>query len=266
MEDAIGTIAGGILHDHRLHILSNGDSEYIYYYAVPSKWVTHDEQFMTPLAMALPGHPGHRGNGIYVLNTSHARVAVVKRSGEFFLLSEESSATSAIEKVAHDYGLPIHTIEETVKPWPLESVYSRQRNLIGQVVGKVAKAVGYILGACVALYALFAVTEVYLERVAKDKAVTGSAGEVVKQFQYASPLSEQLAHFQQISAAVVRAGGWIEGYIWRPGKGEAFEITLPGWVSRDYIEALGTGTVVDYSIPENLVFARKGDLEKMSKP
>lgn len=257
------TIAGGVLQDHRLHILSAGDGEYVYYLAVPSRWVTHAERFQTPLAMALPGHPEHRGDGVYVLNTSSEGIAAVKRHGEFFLVHE---APSVIEKAAQDYGLPVHAVDNAVESWPLESVYSRQRNIIGQATAKVTRIAGYTLGVCLVLYALLVGGKMYLERGAANKAATGATAEIVKQFQYTSPLSEQLAHFQQISVAVVRAGGWIEGYIWRPGKDEAFEITLPGWVSRDYIEALGEETVADYSIPDNLVIARKGDLEKMSKP
>jgi len=263
VEGAIVKIAGGILRDHCLHILSASDGEHVYYFAVPSKWVTHAEKFETQLAMALPGHPEHRGDGIYVLDVSPIVVAVIKRRGEFLLLCDEASA---IDKIAQDSRLEIYNAGTATTSWPLESLDGYHRGIIGNIVNRFARLATYVTVGCIVLYASLTLVDVLLDQFNKDKVLLGSTAEAVKHIQYASPMSEQLAQIQKISATVVRAGGWIDGYIWKQGKGEAFEIFLPGWVSRDYMEALGPGIVTDYNIPDNLVVARKGNLEEMSKP
>ena len=74
----------------------------------------------------------------------------------------------------------------------------------------------------------------------------------VAKIDFISPLSEQIARMQRVSALVVRAGGWIEEYEVRKGT-EKFVLMMPAWITRDYIDALGPKIEADQSADENLV-------------
>lgn len=261
IEEMVVKIAGSIFLNDRIHMLTIQDGGNVYYLAAPSRYITCAEKFSTPLAMALPGHPSHQGDGAYLLSTTSLNLGVIKRNDDFFL----SRDPLEIERIAHEHGLPIHQIDAGIEPWPLEAAYARYRGIIGRATQRVARIAGYTIAACATFYAMIVITQAIAAHI-PSWLPSFSKAEAVKQFQYTSPLSEQLAHFQKISSTVVRAGGWIDGYIWKAGQGEAFEITLPGWISHDYIDALGPDTIADYAIADNLVIAKKGDLERMSKP
>lgn len=259
--DAVAAIAGRALHDHRLHVLTAVDGGYLYYFALASKWVTHAPTFDTVLAIALPGHPQHRGDGIY-LHAAAPGVAAIKRQGELLLIGDDDAT---LEGIARAYGLGTHRIDAATTPWPLVAADDARRESISRMTGRIATVCRRAIGACVALYVVMALADAVLDQLASDTVPVAATAALVKRIQYVSPLSEQLAQIQKMSATVVRAGGWIEGYVWKQGKGEAFSITLPGWVSQDYIESLGPGTVTEQNVPDNLIIARKGDLENMGK-
>lgn len=262
-DNTIVSIVGAILQDTRLHVLSARGGDHVFYLAVASKWVSHTKHFHTALAAALPGHPEHRGNAIYAIQIGKSMVAAVKQDADLFIVNEDAATLNGM---AQDSLLPLLVLPSDAKSWPLESNFSRQRNSIERITGKVARLSTYVLAACILLYLIMSGAEEYLKRNSKQLARSDATADLIRDFQYTSPLSEQLAHFQLISATVVRAGGWIDGYIWKPGKEEAFEIIMPGWISQDYIEALGAGTVAEYNIPDNLVIARKGTLRSVDKP
>lgn len=259
IDAAIVNVAGAMLGDPCVHVLSAREDDYVFYFAVPSRQVNRAGGFATELAAALPAHPAYRGNGVYAVQAGAIFVAAVKHDMDLFMLSGDMDT---IDATAEQYGLQRHLLPPETEQWPLESAFSQQRHTIAHIAGKVMRAAGWTMGICTLLYLLLSVAEDFLINKKEQLASSQATADIVKQFQYTSPLFEQLAHFQQISASVVRSGGWIEGYQWHPEKDESFEIIMPGWISQDYIEALGKGTIADYSIPDNLVIIRKGNLEK----
>lgn len=263
IDAAIVKIAGDILQDYRLHVLQARHGDHVFFFAVASRWISHAQSFGTALAAALPGHPQHRGDGVYALQAGEETFAAVKQGADLFLLQGDAST---VEAAAKQHGLSIHATSPQTEAWPLTSVFSQQRRQIERVTGKITAAAAWLLGTCATAYLLLCAGETYLNWHQKPDLHSPATADLVRQFQYTSPLFEQLAHFQQISATVVRAGGWIEGYTWKPGQDESFEIVMPGWISQDYIEALGKGTIADYNIPDNLVIAHKGTLKKGEQP
>jgi hypothetical protein len=261
--EAVASIATSALHDARLHALVASDEQRAYYFAVPSATVSHGAGFATQLAAALPGHPGHQGDGMYALVLGRSAIAAVRRGIELFIVRVDVDALAA---KAQALELPLHRLGLDTEAWPLESLFGKHRQLVERHSAKWAKIFGITLAACTVAYASLMGAETYAARHGGRLWQTTPAADTVKHLQYTSPLFEQLAHFQRISATVVRSGGWINGYIWKPNKGEAFEIVMPGWISQDYVEALGKDAIAEYNIPDNLVVVRKGDLEKLSKP
>ena len=53
-----------------------------------------------------------------------------------------------------------------------------------------------------------------------------------------SQLSLVLYRMQYISSNVIKAGGWINQYDVKSGS-ESFQLILPEWISRDYLEPYG---------------------------
>lgn len=261
-EDAVSKMAANIFAEQRLHIVWCEQGDFIYFFAVPSKFITHAESFATPLAAALPVHPQHQGDGIYVFPEILANLAVIKRTGEMILATKSQVD---IEQLAQEYGLKVFQINEGAEFLPLVSVYGRQRLALERLASRIARA---SLRASTVSLIVYVVTVLGLSQHlvgwASQWASKRAVAETVQKLQYTSPLTEKLAHFQQVTGVVVRAGGWLNGYVWKQGE-EAFEISFPGWISHDYVDALGADTVADYNIPDNLVLARKGNLEALSK-
>lgn len=255
-EQTANLLATHALNDQPVHLILDRFEGQIYYLAVPSALVLGGGH-ATPLSAALPNHPAHQGDGIYVLNSARRKMAVVKERANLFALP----STESVERSADLYGLAIVVVDDLQNAWAFESFHARRnarRQRITSMLDLVA-VMTVLVSVCIYGFAL------WVER-AGERVQGGGLEHVVAEFQYVSPLSEQLAHFQQISATVVRAGGWIEEYVWRPKTGESFRISLPGWVSRDYIEALGQGVVTEYSIADNLVTVTKGKQELGEKP
>ncbi len=261
-DDVVAAIAADALHDARVHALIVKESGHAYYLAVPSQRVTSAQKFTTPLAAALPGHSAHQGDGVYVLRLGEQAVVVSKQGTEFFV---EHLDSSAVEDIARARGLALYHVAAGDDGWALESLFGRDRRAIERYSAYWARVSSRVIAGGIATYLLLMAGEAYSLQHGGRLWQTKPSPESVKQLQYTSPLFEQLAHFQQISATVVRSGGWIEAYVWKPGKGEAFDIVMPGWISQDYIEALGPGAVSEYNIPDNLVIVRKGSIEKLSK-
>ncbi len=261
--DVIASIATTALHDARLHMLVTYHDGHAYYFAVPSAYISHASDFATPLASALPNHPGHLGDGVYALVLGSMAIGAIKHGAELTIVREETEQLAARALALE---LPLHCLGNDVQAWPLESVFGRYRQAVERYSALLTKFFAITLLACTVTYAAMLGAEAYAAKHGGRLWQSSPAPEVVTHLQYTSPLFEQLAHFQRISATVVRSGGWIEGYVWKHDKGEAFEIAMPGWISQDYVEALGKGAIADYNIPDNLVVVRKGDLEKLSKP
>lgn len=259
VEDAAARVAANALHDQRLHLLVSVSGGHVYFLAFPSRFATGDEVFATSLAVALPTHCQHRGDGIYTF--AEAEVALVKRSGELHIFAK---GDSDLERLAAKYGLQVHTIGTEAQSWPMEPIYGRDRKAAERMAQRVMHICRLVLVGSLVLYAGLGLSDFAARLLAERKATNDAIAETVRRLQYVSPLTEQLAHLQIVFGTVVRAGGWINGYAWKSGQ-EAFEIFLPGWVSHDYVDALGSGVTADFNIADNLVVVRKGNLDVVGK-
>lgn len=254
-EDTAARVAANALHDERLHMLASRSGDGTYFLAFPSRLATGGECFETPLAVALPTHPQHRGDGIY--SFAEADVAIVKCAGELLSVPRERAG---LESLAVEYRLPMYDVGPEVQPLAMEPVYGRNRKAAERIARRVMHVSRVVLVASLAVYAVMGLSNGAARILAERRATADATAETVRRLQYVSPLAEQLAHLQIVFGTVVRAGGWINGYIWKRGE-EAFDISLPGWVSHDYVDAMGPGATADFNIADNLVIVRKGDLE-----
>jgi len=257
------SVVSQALGDGRFHFLSAQADGHVYYLAVSSRSITHDMAFSTPLAIALPDHPQHLGDGVYVFPDEVSTQAVLKHKTEFLLMDKSSDDLSRIIK---QYGLKFFQIEEGAEPRSLRSPQARYVEQFDRVSQKIKKVCRLGLATTGIVYVVLTLTadDYWSNWISLNWVHRSDTADLVRQIQYTSPLTEKISRFQQVSAVVIRSGGWVNAYLWKHGE-EAFDISLPGWISRDYIEALGPGTIADFSIPDNLVMARKGDVDALSK-
>ena len=237
-----------------------------YYLAIPSAVTKNSGRFMTALAAALPGHPQHAGNAAYTLSfpAQNFAVAVIKTDDDFRVIANESSPVfEAIE----DTGLPI-----------VDCATFRQDPLISMKLA--AQESAYRLGSVLSLSlgGLFVLFSLLLLLFKVGAGLTGSVlaaeiedrekqlQEVSQKLNLIAPLSRDLAQLSRISATVSRAGGWVKYYNIDDKGVESFELELPSWVSRDYIEALGAGVKIDRDrVRELLIVVKNMPTDKAPK-
>ncbi len=252
VEKSIFLITREVLHTDKLHTLVGlaPDGLHAYFFALPSAALHDTGMFETPLAAALPGHPDHRGEGVYLLERETFSCAVIKDGEKFQCLTNKADV---VLNYIHDLNLPVHNVEQA-KPWALESAAGRYRRMADQFSARTIK-IGAAITVAAAVIGLGAmVTEgVMAAQLKSDNAKTAEQlNSVVMKIEHASPLSRQLAQFQKVSSTVVRAGGWIDAYEMK-GNTESFAVSLPEWVTQDYINALGTGTKADKDTANNII-------------
>ncbi|SMP72653.1 hypothetical protein [Noviherbaspirillum suwonense] len=252
VEKSIFLISREVLHTDKLHTLVglSADGLHAYFFALPSAALHESGKFETPLAAAFPGHPDHKGEGVYLLENEGFSCAIIKDGEKFQALTNKADV---VLNYIHDLNLPVHNVEQA-KPWALESAVGRYRRMADQFSVRTIK-IGAVVTAAAAVIGLGAmVTEgVMAAQLRSDNTKTADQlNSVVMKIEHASPLSRQLAQFQKISSTVVRAGGWIDAYEMK-GSNESFTVSLPEWVTQDYINALGTGTRADKDTANNII-------------
>ena len=243
--------ASNILSTDKVHVGWYRSGASAYYFAAPSSLFGSVLDFATPLVAAVPGHPSHRGDGAYVITQGKISVAAISANQSFRLMCNE---TELILEHLADLGLNVYYPEATVSPLAIESAHGRMRRLGDQFSRRVVKvaAIGSAIAFTVAAAASFAETAFNTTvSDANDQNAT-ELNKLVGSLEYSSPLSQQVGEINKLSATVVRAGGWIDAYSVKKGN-TSFTVTLPEWVTQDYIKALGDGAVADKDAESNTI-------------
>jgi hypothetical protein len=254
---SIFMIARDIFDTDKIHMLVSisDDEEAAYYIAAPSASFASIEEFRTSLALAFPSHPGHRGDGIYLV-VNGVRAALVEKAGTVFRVMVNSTS------VLQDYvkSQPLDVFDVSSEPgWVIESTARTYRRVADKISRTTIKFSLLALGLCVGVSIVAAAVQVQL-RASLEAAENSKVGEInglINKVEFVSPLNRQLGRLQKIGATVVRAGGWIEEYEVR-GPRESFRVSMPEWVTQDYIEVLGKDVVAERDRAENVITFTKG--------
>lgn len=249
-------IARSILGTDRMHLLTalSADSQHAYYFAAASSAFASTGEFETPLAAAFPTHTAHQGDGVYLLSAGSLSAAVITEGEKFRLLT---NSTDALEAMIYDTGLPLHNVNDA-QPVPMESITGHYRRVADDLSRKAIKvsAVVVTVAFTVGTLALLA-NSFFTDKIkSSTEKIAADLNSLVLKIDHASPLSHQLARVQRISATVVKAGGWIDAYE-ASAKGEKFAITLPSWITQDFVTALGPGTAAEIDRANNMIKVEK---------
>jgi len=253
VDKTVFMIAQDVLGTAKMHLLVATDpaSQMVYYFAAPSAAFTSIAVFATPLAAALPSHPQHRGDGIYFLQDVNLAVAVEKTRDQIRVVANSNEAMA--DWLAERPETPLYRVEDD-EAWAMESIPGAYRRLADGISLRTAKYSSVI--AIVSLLVYFiASLGTSIQSAAADKsnqAHMTAINNAVTKIDFVSPMSQQIARMQRVSALVVRAGGWIEEYEVKNGT-EKFVLMMPAWITKDYIDALGPRVEADQATEENLV-------------
>ncbi|GAA4030013.1 hypothetical protein [Actimicrobium antarcticum] len=253
IDKSIFMVAQDVLDTARMHLLVAVDRENktVYYLAAPSSAFTSIPSFNTPLAAALPGHPQHRGDGIYFLQDVTLAVAIEKSRDHIRLIANTPDVMASW--LAEQSDVAIHAVEND-EPWAMESISGAYRRIADNISLATTKYSLMVSGIALLLY-IAAAIGVSVQNASADKssqAHMNAVSDAVTRIDFVSPLSQQLARVQKVSALVVRAGGWIDEYDMKSGD-EKFILMMPAWITKDYVDALGAKVEADQTGDENLI-------------
>ncbi len=253
VDKSVFMIAQDVLGTGKLHLLVTTDaaSATAYYFAAPSAAFTSIPTFSTPLAAALPTHPQHRGDGIYFLQDVNLSVAVEKNRDQLRLVANSTDAMA--EWLAERPEMPIYRVDG-FDAWAMESIPGAYRRLADGISLRTAKVSSVVAAIALALYGVASVGISVLNSSADTSNQTHmkAINDAVTKIDFVSPLAQQMARLQRVSALVVRGGGWIEEYELKSGN-ERFVLMMPAWITKDYVDALGPKVEADQAADENLV-------------
>ena len=253
IDKSIFMIAQDVLGTARMHLLVAVDREetMAYYFAAPSSAYASIPVFDTPLAAALPGHPQHRGDGIYFLQDVSLAVAIEKTRGQIRLIANTPDVMA--DWLAEQPGIAVYPVEQD-EAWVMESIPGAYRRIADNLSLATTK---YSLVVTVIAFLMYlaAAIGVSVQNASTDKSSQArmkAINDAVTRIDFVSPLSQQLARLQKVSSLVVRAGGWIDEYEMK-NEEEKFILMMPAWITKDYIDALGTTVQADQTDDENLI-------------
>lgn len=248
--------ARDILGTENIHLLisQNPDDQFAYYLAQRSTAFASVPDFTTQLAAAFPGAIDHQGDGAYLLSQGSISAALIKDGDKFRLITNNSEA---VLRDLDDMGLTVHPAEGLLAI-PMMSITGRHRHNADKFAGRIIKLCAIVSTTALVVglitqgvSGMFAAS---LKNTNNQRA--NELSMLVSKIEHASPLSQQLADLQKVSATVVRAGGWIESYEMKDGKTK-FAVSLPEWVTQDFIQALGTGATAEHDSVNNLIKVKK---------
>jgi len=258
IDKSIFMVAQDVLGSARLHLLVvvDRDNSTVYYFAAASSAFTSIPAFTTPLAAALPGHPQHRGDGIYFLADVSLAVAVEKTRDQIRLIANTPEVMA--DWLAEQNAQTVYQVKDD-DAWAMESIPGAYRR-IADGIAQSASRYSVVVSAIALLVYMGSSIGISVLNASADKSSQAhmkAINDAVTRIDFVSPLSQQLARVQKISALVVRAGGWIDEYEVKKGN-EKFILMMPAWITKDYIDALGSGVVGDQSNDENLIRLARG--------
>jgi hypothetical protein len=229
----------------------------ILYFAVPSKVLTSVPDAALPLTAALPGHPGHRGPGAYVLTQGSRSAAAIFTGTQLRLLFNDRDL---IAEAIAEQGLAEFDVSDVKNGYPLTSAYAALQQRVDNTSERVTRIAGVLtlISGAVMLGGQFMTgyfqskldtisdnKELALQRFTSDLALT-------------SRLVEQIAMVQAVASNTVRTGGWIERYRLEGSK-EAYEVMVPEWVTRDIVQSFGAEARAELA-GDGMVRVRRGKI------
>ena len=253
----ITMVSQELLNTKNIHTLYCQEDSHVYFLSLPSSQLGSFQEFKTPLGIALPAHPKHRGDGIYRHNIYGQSNIAIKGPLTLRVLSNT-------QEVMDDYiaglDLPVYDVSEQIPMALLSipSIYKIQAERISTPLQYLLMGSIFLCG--LALAAAEITRASVLEKKDEATPLIKETIAIANSLKLENEITKKMNRIDKLSAVAVRAGGWIESYKVSQSE-EAFLIMLPEWVSKDYVDALGNGVITDRTA-DGLIEAKKGNYVK----
>lgn len=246
-----------MLGTYRLHCHIDERAGYAYYFAIESQHLGSHLQYSLPFVDCFPDRPLHQGDAVYWLELDDCAAALIIDGGNVRFLSNE---TDVLKDHLLGLDLPMVNIPasggQALKSVPQAIMGISEK--LGTLMNRISMGV---LAVCslvfVSVHAYSAVMDSINRESLDVPAVQSELNTTLSKLSIQQPLAMQISRIQQVSATVVRSGGWIDRYTLKSDKNETFEISLPSWVSQDYLDQLGRDVITDLRDMEGLLVVRK---------
>lgn len=257
--DTVQMLAQEVLHAQNVHIIHSILDEHVFYIATNSRSLASSPKFTTSLAAGLPGRPGHQGDGCYYLPLPpNSAVALVRRGNTLKLFT--NYAEIVLDSCTAEELPRIDVSEMPAEPMSTQHwVYRLLSNRIASVASMASLGVAAI---CIFLIIVSNAVSGYMlkSRHINFAETVRNTNAVLESTPLVQPMAAQLSRIQSLTYSVVSAGGWIDGYHYRPATGERYVISLPSWVTGEAIRYIGEGVTTEVQPGGgNLIWVLKKD-------
>lgn len=241
--------AAEALDAERVHMIINVHEGHAWYLAAASQQFASMPNAGTPLAACLPGMPNHQGDGAYQVSERGQISVAIKHMRTLEVFPDIPQGGDQATFVVN---------EANPVPWEpfmlSELRFVRQQTSRMVMAGLAAIALGLViwLGATI--------TNGILNRavIDREQATIDETIQAVQRLSIKQPVSAQLIRLQQLSEAVIRAGGTLHRYQIHPDKPLEWVAFMPSWVTSDYLNQMGRVTVLRTSNPSTLMVFPRG--------
>lgn len=258
-EVAYHSAAAG-LDDENLQMVFSVHQGYVYFIAARAQDFLAHPAAATPLAAALPGMPGHHGDGAYICELEHGLYGVLIKQDESLKSLVANEADALAFAVALD--ATVHRLErsEHARPWRgyrtalLDKARAAAKG--GIWVGSLTAAV--LLGLLVILSVVQARQKHEGDQL-KDE-LRQSLQQVSATYRSSSvePVMNLLGDIQKVSSVALQGNGRIVLYQMENGH-TAYELEFPATTQAAVYRPLGAGLVVTAAANGKTFQVKKGN-------
>ncbi|MBU3654877.1 MAG: hypothetical protein FGM23_00730 [Alphaproteobacteria bacterium] len=237
--DVVYHHASVALDTEQVQLIYTVEGQYAYYIAAPSYLFAGHAESITPMAAALPGTKGHRGDGAYIAPSETGFAVVIRRGVNLYsFVGDRQSAEAFVAR----YGVDIYAADNALAlPWEGYYVGEMKRVNRASFWATLAGAVVAIIAAC--LWMILASQTASMEQdIAQNRQkARDQVSGLVKDFSDFAihPLHRSLSEIQTFVSKVGIIEGFINLYQVDASKVKKWSIELPTYVTADVIERLG---------------------------
>lgn len=249
-------VARNALDTEAIHVAYQYYENSVAYLAIPAS-AAASGLLATQLVAALPGHPNHLGDGVYVLPLASTTVAVVCWKNRFEIYHHEQAA---IDHVFQELGPDVPQFDVTDLPygemvpaltWARQSA---RHTLAAVSMVNMAAASGVAVLVTMAVVAnVYFTTETKRRTMDTTRQLQGVVMEILGQ----TRLNDQLQELTTLAATATRGGGWIREYEFKNGASR-FVVVMPPWITPDYVRQMGPDVVAEQDIVKGVIEFTKG--------
>lgn len=263
--------AQDVLQTEKVHTYIKEHNNILYFFAAPSSQFIDATNQSICLAKCLPGNPMYSGDGIYIIKDSKYTVALLIKNEQIELVFNENSVMNdwleeEKEKSIAVFYLDCDSMDYT---YVMTTAFNEVRHTLDKNLNRlgVITMVATLLFAAgtFTLHSLKPDTDFYTEFNKKTHAYKEAAINALKSSNAPTDLAMQARRLQEVSATVVKAGGWINSYEINDKMQESIEARMPVWVTPEYLVPFAGNiqTLVDKK--ENMLAIYKNQLKEEKK-